>query len=247
MKYPYPTLPFVALFATCFITLAPVHAQNTLYGIKGGIGAGFQRYNGQESSALFPAYNGSVFLETVLEGKSRIVLEAGYHQRGSAVLFRGGTYQDPINPAKYYTIPPQTFPQVFHNVGIVAALRNVYDLPQGYNPFWSVGVRGEYTVQSDFTLYDGFEPYINKFNYGITIAGGVEKAIPNTPLILQLELSAHPDFSQQIYTPPGYYYNTYTMQRYQVGEQKVINTTFELTLGIKFGNYATDEEPTDGN
>jgi hypothetical protein len=82
---------------------------------------------------------------------------------------------------------------------------------------------------------------LNRFNYGITVGGGLERRLGSSPLMMQVELQAQPDFSLQIQSPALPYYDVQQRNVLIFAEQKVSNITFELTLGFKFAEFPEEE------
>ncbi len=217
--------------------------QSRAFGVKGGLGIATQRWNNFDRDVLI-APTGSVFMEFQTEGKFALFVEGGYHQRGSALRFRAQTIN--VN-GTLVDIDARVFEQSFHNAALILGGKSLINTSGKINPYYAFGARLEYTFKNDLgTLYPAWEQYMNAFNYGVTLAGGLEYPFgKDKPGALFIEFSAHPDFSKQIFVPPGSYYNRWLDQNVATQEQKVINLSFEITLGIKFVQkieYIDDDE-----
>jgi hypothetical protein len=230
---------YLIIFALSLLgVFANLYAQGsyTAYGIKGGTTIGFQNWNGQQRQALLePLGNGSFFIETSLDSSSSLLIETGYHKRGSAIWQREFTYNDPSLGQR--TIPATTYKSVFECANLQLAFRKNY-LLEGFKTYWLLGVRIEYMFRDSISFHSQLPIVgINTWLYGVTIGGGIEKRIAHSPAILQLELQAQPDFAKQIEQPAYSYYNQYSRTTETFAEQKVINFTGEMTLGIKYAIF----------
>lgn len=208
-------------------------AQSRAFGVKGGLSVATQRWNNFDRDVLIGS-NASVFVEFQTEGKFAIFIEGGYHQRGSALRFPASTGVS--STGAIVNIPASVRKQTFHNAAIILGGKNLINTSGKINPYYGFGARLEYTIANDIgKLYPVWEQFLNTFNYGVTLSGGLEYGFGDErPGALFLEFSAHPDFSKQVFVPPGTYYNRFLDQNIPTQEQKVINLSFEITLGIKF-------------
>ncbi len=205
------------------------------FGIKGGTTIGFQNWNGQQRQALVePLGNGELFYETPFDSTSSFIFEIGYHKRGSAILQREFTYTDVA--LGQITVPATTYKSVFECVNLQAAFRKSFPLSGGFTSYALIGVRLEYMFRDTIAFYSRL-PIVGKNNilYGVSLGGGIEKRIGNSPIIIQLEAQIQPDFAKQIEQPAYPYYDKYQPQTNPIlPEQKVINVTGEITLGLKY-------------
>jgi hypothetical protein len=233
------------LLFTCFS--ATLFAQEFgAYGIKGGMTLGFQKWNSNApGDVLFlPLGNGS-FITEIYNGRSALSLEFGYHERGSALIQRAFRYADPNNPSIIVDYPARTLQRKFSNIVFQPAFKQLYDVGSGWNAYYLFGARLEYTIKD--TIPYAYNPPVdvhiglNRFNYGISVGGGAERRLGNSPIMMQIEFQAQPDFSAQIQIPPLVYYDIYSRSNYVSDAQKVNNITFELTLGFKFADYPEEE------
>lgn len=210
------------LLASCLTT---AEAQYKARGIKGGLAMGWQQWNGFQRQVLV-GYQGGFLLEQVNANATSFFAELGYHLRGSAVRVQ---FFD-INSGNFFQ---STQRLRFHNVGVIVGGKKRQQLDNNMETYYMLGARAEYTVADSIDLYANMSNYIRRINYGVTVGGGLEIPIGKANELF-FELTINPDFSQQVYMPPGVYYNRYTRQSQQVSEQRVINISLELSVGYKF-------------
>ena len=193
---------------------------------------GNQTWNSQEREFLF-GYQGDLFIESVNDSLSVSFFAAlGYHQRGSAIVVN--SY---YNPQTGQTFPRRKINQPFNNIVLQLGAKNGHRLNNGLQGYYGIGIRGEYTVSYNLAYQsDGFDFYLNRFNYGISVTGGMEYEFPGFPAGLFFEISVHPDVSRQIFLPGNTvtYYDYYTNEPRTYPEQKVTNLSLEVTVGYKF-------------
>ena len=237
-------LALLAILALGSPMFAQQHTYNA-YGIKGGMTVGLQKWNGSTGSnqELFePLGNGSLFGEFDADGKGSIIgLDLGYHVRGSAINQRATSYIDATG--RVVDLPARVYKTTFSNVVLGGFFKKIYDIGNGFGGYYLLGARLEYTVRDSFPFeYTGafLHQGLQRINYGLSAGGGIEKRLGKSPILAQLELQIQPDFSKQILSPAFPYYDPYTRQNVAFPEQNVLNTTFELTLGLKYAEY-TDE------
>ena len=223
---------FSLLLLCPFLTL---EAQTgTAFGIKGGLTLGNQNWNGSERE-LLPAYHGALTMESVNDSISLSFFgQVGYHVKGSAIRFRG--YQHPVT---LQWIPGRTERYPFTQVSVVGGLKNRHEVGM-FDAFYYLGIRVDYLL--DYQVLNahannsGFDQYVNKVTYGVNIGGGIEYEFSNFPAAIFLDLSFQPDLGRQIFLPGGqvFYIDRFTNQQIAYPEQKVLNRTIELALGVKF-------------
>ena len=219
-----------------FTITTSLYAQETYtaYGIKGGTTIGFQTWNGQQRQALVePLGNGAFFIESSLDSLSSLLIETGYHKRGSAIVQREFSYQD--GTGRQITIPSNTYKSVFECANLQLGFRKNYPMDNGFYSYWMLGIRLEYMFHDSISFHSQL-PIVgkNNFLYGLSIGGGIEKRLGKSPIILQLEMQVQPDFAKQIEQPAYPYFNQYSRMTEIFPEQKVINITGEVTLGLKY-------------
>ncbi len=226
------------LFFCCIFFIASSYAQGGFaYGVKGGLTLGIQKWNGFDRSVL-PKYNGSIFLESIpAEKRFSIFGQLGYHIKGSRVksFFRNPTTQD---------ITRRNIDTEFRNVSLILGGKSAYPISvNNAKAYYLFGIRGDYNINYSG---DAFLPFndedVNKFTYGFTFGGGIE--IPLSRLSgLLFEVQISPDARPQVFYPANKYsYTTSQGVDVFVGETKVFNTAFEITIGFKFLRVVEYEE-----
>ena len=237
LKNKYNMKQFLFLIWVLIIGYADVQAQSDhAYGFLGGLTVGMQTWNGQDRDPLI-AWNGRAFYEVLSDTENSLFGELGYHVKGSAIRSRfitqSGELFNNVNNMKV------------NNISLLLGGKRQYNLFKSSNDNFSsylkLGLRLEYTASDTFDILQNFTEGINRVNYGATIGAGIHIGPALGPVQFVLDLQLSPDFSQQIYIPPGQYYNRFTQTFQPFAEQKVINIAIELTLGIRFVNRYYDE------
>lgn len=205
------------------------------YGFLGGLTVGTQTWSGQERDPLI-AWNGRAFYETLTGEGASFIGELGYHIKGSAIRSRFITQSGEL-----FT---NTYNMKVNNLSLLLGGKKEYPFFKSNNEnlstYAKLGLRLEYTVGDTFDIFRNFTEGIRKINYGATLGGGIQFGPKDGPFQFVLDLQISPDFSQQIYIPPGQYYNRYSQTYQSFAEQKIINVAIELTLGIRFVNKYYD-------
>lgn len=238
---------FVVFLMLCMIAYTPLSAQSYAFGLKGGLTIGTQKWdNSFQRDPLFRPH-GIVFIETAEEDEPfALFAQGGYHVKGSSIR----TYRSVYTQADgtLVEIPSITTPFIFNNASVSVGAKQKFDFTGSKKLYYMFGIRGDYTVRTDLrpdnlyvqlsSIYP-FEEYVNKFNYGAIIGGGIE--LPFTDLVgMVLELTINPDFTKQYNQPiirnvinPNPYGGTNVID---IPERQISNVTFELTLGFRFVN-----------
>ena len=222
-------------------------AQSYAFGIKGGLTIGTQRWDQSfDRSPLF-RYHGIVFIESVEEdSRFSLFAQAGYHLKGSAIRTFPVTFQRP--DGSFAQLPSNAIPFEFRNISVTAGGKQKFDLGLSSSLYYLLGIRGDYTLSTQlrpsfieeddpYAFIYPFDDFVNKFNYGIIVGGGIE--FPFSEYVAGvLELTVNPDFSKQYNQPeirnvinpnPGGGNNLIT-----IPERQITNLTMEITLGIRF-------------
>lgn len=229
------------------ISINGLNAQSYAFGVKGGLTAANQRFNGGGSynNGLLFKYHSALFIENAPEDATSVLYaQVGYHTRGHARRYQRGVafnYQS----GQLQEVPGFKEQFVFNNLGLSVGVkrRGVLNNERAY---YAVGLRGEYTLSTNlpdganlpgiYSLYYPTKDFVRKINYGLSLSGGYE--IPFSDLIGSfLEFSIHPDVSRQYFQPPITINSTNLLTGEQIGtipEQSIRNLTFELTLGFRF-------------
>ena len=230
---------FLILLFTLSLTPSVFYAQSFVWGVKGGLTAGSQRWGngGTYDNSLLFQYHGAAFIENAPENPTSVLFaQLGYHIRGSAFRYRKST--GVINGTTV-NFPALTNTFKFNNIALIlgAKRRGVLGSDKA---FYSIGLRGEYTVNTNLEAANAYfeyysqpqKEYVKKFNYGLTVAGGYE--FPFSEFVGGLiEISVHPDISKQYFRPPFMGYDRLQSQNVQVPEQSIRNLSIEISLGVK--------------
>ncbi len=236
--------PMILFTFTLTLFASSAFAQGYVFGIKGGPSIGVQNWgNSFQRDPLF-RYHGALFIESLPEGDQwSLFAQAGYHARGSAI--RNRNFFDPISN-NFFRPPADIF--LFHNAALILGAKQKFDMGVNSKWFYSFGIRGEYTIDTNLDIYSRFneqfpafsiypfdEPfYINEFNYGFSGGAGIE--IPLSDMIgVLLEFTVNPDFSLQYRQPaiPNVR-DPWSGQNTTIPERRIRNLTFELTAGFRF-------------
>lgn len=217
-----------------------IEAQSYAFGLKGGSTTGFQSWNNYDRDPLF-SYHMIAFIESAPEGNEFAVFaQAGYHVKGSAI--RNQNFFNPINGN--ITRPPATKFN-FNNASLTLGGKQKYDLGVNSKMYYLFGLRGDYTISTNFDQYEAIntalqslfypdDAFVRRWNYGATVGGGLEFPLSDYVSAL-VELTVNPDFSRQYFQPPiPNVPDPFTGQNRTLRETEIRNTTFEITVGFRF-------------
>lgn len=246
----------VMLLSFCMVVSA-LSAQSYYFGVKGGLTVGIQQWGNSFSSRepLF-RYHGIAFIESAEEDAPwALFAQLGYHIKGSATRTFRTTV--PLPDGSSVTVPAREIPFEFRNASLTAGAKQKFDLGySGTKWYYMLGVRADYTLstllrpefveEDDPTaIYYPFEGFVNKFNYGITVGGGIDFTLGEF-VGMFLEMTVNPDFSLQYNQPrinnltnPNPFSQSQTTS---IPQREIRNTTFELTLGFRFLHKIIYEE-----
>ena len=211
-----------------------------VYAFKGGLTMATQRWNGTDRQAL-PSYHGVLSFESAGDWRERngrfsrtnFGLNVGYHRKGSAVRMQ---YQNPLDLSQ---IIRHRIDIPFHHLALTPYAKGQFWSNPKTMSYYALGAHLSYTVAHDTSMFFVDKRYVNKFNYGLWIAGGVEFSLgADSSFGLVLELSITPEISRQIFIPPGlpiqFRDASGSVQTFVSQEQRVNNLIFELSVGFKF-------------
>ncbi|MBK8879808.1 MAG: hypothetical protein IPN74_15100 [Haliscomenobacter sp.] len=228
--------------------MQPVHSQSYAFGLKGGLTIATQKWdNSFQRDPLFRQH-AILFIESVEEDQPfALFAQGGYHVKGSAIRTYRSVYTQP--DGSMVEVPSFTTPFVFNNLSLTLGAKQKFPFTGQKKLYYLFGIRGDYTVSTKlrpdnlannylFSIYP-FEEFVNEFNYGATVGGGIE--LPFTELVgLVLELTVNPDFTKQYNQPiirnvinPNPFGGSNLID---IPERQIVNTTFEVTLGFRFIN-----------
>lgn len=241
---------FVLTLGLFFAFSGLLSAQSYAFGLKGGLTIATQNWdNSFQRDALF-RYHAIAFIESAPEENAfALIAQAGYHVKGSAIRTYPSTIVDGNGNRR--TFPGLNVPFEFKNISLTLGGKQKYPFGGGDKRlYYMLGVRGDYTLSTNFgnvdfdrsplyaTIYP-IEGFVNKFNYGATLGGGIE--LPLDDLYgLVLEFTVNPDFSKQYNQPP--IENVInpnpnaSQSNITIPERSITNITFELSLGFRFLN-----------
>ena len=113
----------------------------------------------------------------------------------------------------------------------------------GNRLFYSFGIRGEYTIDTNLDLYNSdsnniffpSEDFLKRFIFGINVGGGFEFPFGEFTGGF-IEITALPDFSKQYFRPPVQNVQSpfNPGQRVNLSEESIVNISLEISIGIRF-------------
>ncbi len=231
-------------FLLVLVGMGQVEAQESggfYFGIKGGPAIGFQKWNNFQRDPLF-RYHAIVFIESATEESVALFAQAGYHVRGSAI--RTPAYVNFLGQ----DINGFTTPFEFRNASLSVGAKQRFDLGINKKFYYMFALRGEYTLSTDLRpdfledddpcgIFYPFEGFVQKFNYGLTVGGGIEFTLSEFVAILT-EFTISPDISRQYRQPevPNVRSCGFggSSSNQTLGEREITNTTLEISLGFRF-------------
>ncbi len=210
--------------------------QSMWFGVKAGPGVNFQSWsdgsfsNSSNTSPLF-SLNGDLFVESYdEEKKGSLYAQLGFHTRGSSFRFLSfnNTFTD-VQGFKY------------HNLVLELGARKPFDLDKEFDPYFILGIRGEYTVGTNLDNYLSFgslfypvNDFVREFNYGVTLGGGFETYLSELTNVF-VEMSLQPDLSFQYMQPPLFNITEpWTQQTINLPLRQSRNLSIELKAGVRF-------------
>jgi hypothetical protein len=229
------TSKFIFLFFVIFAFL-DLKGQSFWFGAKGGAAMNFQSwgdggFGGSVNRDPLFSLNGDLFIESYDEfRKGALYAQAGYHVRGSS--FRFFSFNNVFSEQQGFQ-----FRNIVAEVGAKKSLIN----SDKYNPYFILGVRGEYTISTNLDRYVEFgqlfypiNEFVRKFNYGVTAGGGFELPVSDLSNVF-VEFSLQPDLSFQYEQQPLFnIIDPWTSQPTNIGLRQVRNLSIEAKVGIKF-------------
>jgi len=223
---------YTIFFCLLFSFTANAQQGGFAWGVKGGLAIGLQQWNSYERDPLF-RYQGDLYIETY-DGPDANALfaQAGYHIRGSAIRRRNGVL---FTNGNVGSVPARTFE--FNNAVLSTGFKQRFDFNDN-KAYYYVGVRGEYTFDTNIGENQGFFSYsdplvgfVRPFNYGLTGGAGLEFMFSELVGGI-IELNLAPDISFQ-YRQPAIPSPIGT-NGIPINERRIRNFSIELTVGFRF-------------
>ncbi len=232
----------LALLFACIIT----DAQSYAIGVKGGLTVGFQQWDNSFQRDPLYRYHGILSVESADEEEPfSIFAQLGYHVKGSAIRTFATTFRS--TSGALVDVPSRETPFEFRNVSLTLGGKQKFPFGAA-QAYYLLGIRGDYTVstqlrpdniddESQYAILYPLDEFVQKWNYGVTVGGGLEFGISEFVSTL-VELTVNPDFSRQYLQPeipnvanPN---PNGTNSLITIRERQIVNTTIELTLGFRF-------------
>lgn len=217
-------------------------AQSTAYVFSAGPTVGIQKWDNNYNRQPLFQYHATFGMESINndDDRSSFLFEVGYHVKGSATRFRyfnsysgfpGGTYTERFK---------------FNNFSLLLGAKQRLGVSgSGSRLYYFGALRCDYTYSTNIdnlanrnnscnrALYPFMEG-VQRWMAGFSVGGGTEFKISEL-VGLQIQLSVNPDVTVQyrqnpiphVLDPcnPGY--------EYSIQEQRIRNTTLEISLGLR--------------
>lgn len=225
----------IALFLILTSISTAVGAQGQLFGIKGGLSMGTQKWNSFERDPLYASHF-AISMESAEQNRqSALYGQIGYHTKGSAIRFQ--RFFD-INGNEF---KPSATDFRFNNLALQIGVKQILgdDLADS-RLFWKIGIRGEYTLSTNLDEFDSrlalsfpTDDFVRKITYGVSFGGGYEFYISDLVRGF-VELHIGQDLSNQYQQPAisGVSDPNRPGQTINIGERKITNTIVELSVGV---------------
>jgi len=223
-------LRILILVELFFIFSIETEAQSYAFGLKGGPTAAYQLWNDRtRGNSLLFRYHIAAYIESEDNDDDRYAVfsSIGYHIKGSAVRFRGGVDLNNI------AIPARTSALEFRNISLILGAKVKNDLAVNQKWYYSLGLRGDYTLDYALDLYTGFGAGVRRWNFGLNVGGGIQWNLSDYVGVIA-ELNLQPDFSRQIYIPPLQNFpDPFNGVLRTLPEQNIRNVALELSFGFR--------------
>ena len=141
---------------------ANLQAQSNGYGVRVGSGFSSQRWQGGSGRNPLLTYHADYYMDSESEKGNILYLALGYHLRGSSIYINrfvdqfGNVYSG------------SNFAMKFHNAVLELGAKKAKTV-NNWRLIYGLGIRGEYTFKHKLEIYQGYEDFIRKFNYGFTL------------------------------------------------------------------------------
>lgn len=205
---------------------ANLQAQSNGYGVRVGSGFSSQRWQGGSGRNPLLTYHADYYMDSESEKGNILYLALGYHLRGSSIYINrfvdqfGNVYSG------------SNFAMKFHNAVLELGAKKAKTV-NNWRLIYGLGIRGEYTFKHKLEIYQGYEDFIRKFNYGFTLLGAAETRI-NKFAAFGIEARICPDASRQVYVPAAIpIYDPFTGCVQPRVEQSIRNLSVEVGVYIR--------------
>ena len=221
---------YILTFLICLSALS-LSAQSFHFGPKGGLGIGYQQWNNSDRSPIIAGHI-DLFMETLDDdGKGAIYGQLGLHTRGSSTRVRN-LFSNRVGSTSFR----------YNNLSLGGGIKKRLDISRSPTLFYQAGIRVEYTLATNLDELEAnnisgtfpVETFVRKFNYGITVGGGMEFDLGRNfePF---LEFNFMPDLSAQYDQFQSFeFLDPFTNTIRTIPPRTVRNITLEVTLGLKF-------------
>jgi len=227
---------FSGVFLLCLSCIHSGSAQSYWFGAKAGAAMNFQSwgdgsFGGSINRDPLFSLNGDLFLESYDENnKGSLYAQLGFHTRGSSLRFF--SFNNAFSNQQGFK---------FRNIVFELGAKKSLNTGKELDPYFLLGIRGEYTVSTNLDEYNNFgslyypiNEFVRKFNYGVTAGGGFEMKMSDLSNVF-IEFSLQPDLSFQYEQQPLFnIIDPWTSQPVNLGLRQVRNLSIELKAGIKF-------------
>jgi len=219
----------------CFGIAVSTSAQGQMFGVKGGLTMGLQKWNNFERDPLYASHLAVSMESAEGDRKSAVFGQVGYHTKGSAIRFQ--RFFD--NNGNEYK--PSTTDFKFNNVALLLGVKQILgNENQDSRPYYKLGIRGEYTVSTNLDEFDtrfsfSFpqDEFVKKITYGVSFGAGYEFYLSDLVRGF-VELNIGQDLSNQyeqfpINNIPSPFQSGQTIS---IPERKITNTVVEISVGV---------------
>jgi hypothetical protein len=232
------------VWALVLFSTISVDAQSYIWGIKGGLTVGTQRWTSFSARSGLFRYHGDLFIENWSEeDKFALGAQIGYHPRGSGLQFFG--YSNGTSGS----VRSFTQRYIFNNAVLSVYAKQKFTLNDKFKGYYAIGLRGEYTFSSNLPSvndlakgsvynYTPIKENIRPWNFGPLVVAGLQ--FNYSELVGGfLEFNVSPDLSRQYYQVPinnVILFDPFTGNAVpgSIPEQVIRNISLEITFGFRF-------------
>jgi hypothetical protein len=213
-----------------------LRGQSFWFGAKGGLNLMTQTWgsafgsSGNRDLGFGGAFD--LFIESYDElHKGSLYASLGYHNRGSAYQFV--SFNNDFSARQTFT---------WRNAVLEVGARKPFYFDGYLDPYFTVGVRGEYTLGTNLEQYKVFNSlyypdnaFVKKWVYGFSVGGGFESSFSEF-IKFFVDVQLQPDIEFQYFQPP--LFNVKDPWRpgeiINLSERQARNVTIEIKAGVRF-------------